>query len=215
MKINKSTNAFRSAFFGLLLLLTFSTLALAAAVNVKAQTTNGPLTIPADPEQSTTLEQRVAARGAASKAKFNSPSLQSIAAKCTLAQTALGVTKTKDASARQIRSQAYINIATRLNNIVENLSNQRFDVSDLGSSQTKLNLAMNKYLDDVMNYKTTMDDLVDIDCNKNPAGFEYTLLEARSLRATLASDISNIKTNFSIVSKSLDTMKQTVKKASH
>ncbi len=125
-----------------------------------------------------------------------------------MAQTAIGVVKTKDATSREVRLQTYTTVANRLNQIIEDLGNQGFDASDVTAVQQKFNSTVNRYLDDAQNYKTAMDDLVTLDCAKDPVGFTASLQQARSLRAQLGGDVDAIKTGLKDVTKSLDDVKK-------
>jgi hypothetical protein len=174
---------------------------------------NSPLTFPADPAQNSTIDQRVAQRKTITKLQLNPTSAKDVSLKCPVAQTAIGAAKTKDSTGREVRLQAYINVANRLNQIIENLSIQGFDASDITAVQQKFNDTINRYLNDAQNYKTAMDDLVIIDCAKDPTGFAATLQQARTLRNQLSGDVTGIKNNFKDVEKSLNDVKKYLPKA--
>jgi hypothetical protein len=208
MKIPKQNVPFLIAPLALM-----AVLVMQAQVFAQSASGNGPLTFPSDPSQTTTIEQRIAQRKTITKITINAATAQTIAAKCALAQTAIGVVKTKDSTAREVRTQAYTNMAVRLNQIVENLGNQGFDASDVSSAQQKFNTNINRYLSDAQNYKTTMEDLVNMDCGKDPAGFSASLTMARSLRSQLAGDVTAIKDSFKDVSKVLNDVKKYLPKS--
>jgi hypothetical protein len=211
MKILKQNILLIAAALALLAVLVAQTHVFAQSADTTV--TNGPLTFPADPAQNTTLAQRIAQRKTITKISLNATTAQGISAKCALAQTAIGVVKTKDSTAREVRTQQYSNIAVRLNQIVENLGNQGFDASDISAFQQRFDSDVNRYLGDVSNYKTTMDDLVNMDCVKDPSGFSASLTIARSLRTQLAGDVSAIKTSFKDVEKSLEDVKKYLPKS--
>lgn len=171
-------------------------------------TTSSPIITPPDPQASTTIEQRIAQRKAAVKIQQNAARSQQIASKCSLAQNAVGQIRTKDTKTRVQRNQAYTTLASRLNRVVINLGNQGVNTSDLFAKQKLFNEAVNKYLSTSMTYKTAVDDLVNMDCKTDPAGFEATLSQVRSLRAQLAKDGEAIKAQLNPLIDSLNSTKK-------
>lgn len=163
------------------------------AANTGAVTTTSPIITPADPQTSTTIEQRIAQRKAAARIQQNAARADQIVAKCTLAQNAIGQIRTKDTKVRVTRNQAYTSLANRLNTVVINLGNQGVNASELFAKQKQFNDAINKYLATAMEYKTAVDDLVNMDCKADPAGFESTLSHVRNLRTQLAAEAAEIK----------------------
>jgi len=166
------------------------------------------LVVPASPEDTSTLEQRLAARKTTYKSMLPASANASIAAKCVLAQSAIAEVKTKDAKAAAIRYDAYNSLATRLSYLVDNLSSQGVDASSLLEAQNKFVATINTYLVDASKYKAAIDDSVTVDCQKDPAGFKASLLETRELRNKLAADVVAVKANTSDLRKSLSSERQ-------
>jgi hypothetical protein len=200
---------------------TISFLSVAAAFAVflnvaRAETTNtvlSSLITPTSQEDSTTIDQRLAARRP--KVQLSAADKASIAAKCSLAQTAANDRKTKDTKAASIRLQTYNELVKRLTFLVDNLSSQGTDASGLLNAQNYFVASINNYLNDAQSYKTAIDDLVIMDCQADPAGFRATLNDARSYRAKLGPDVATIKNNLSNLQKSLgDTRQALIKKGS-
>lgn len=173
-------------------------------------TTSSPIVTPPDPQSTTTIEQRIAQRKAAAKPQQTAARAAQITSKCSLAQSAVGQLRTKDTKARVARNQAYTTLATRLNNIVINLGNQGFNASDLFAKQKQFNDAINKYLVTAMDYKTAVDDLVNMDCKADPAGFDATLSLVRSHRAQLATDGAAIKSQLKPLIDSLNAVRSSL-----
>lgn len=173
-------------------------------------TTSSPIVTPPDPQATTTIEQRIAQRKAVAKSQQTAARAAQIIGKCSLAQSAVGQLRTKDTKTRVARNQAYTTLATRLNNIVINLGNQGFNASDLFAKQKQLNDAINKYLATAMDYKTAVDDLVNMDCKSDPAGFEATLSQVRSHRTQLAADGAAIKSQLKPLIDSLNAVKRSL-----
>lgn len=174
-----------------------------------ADTTNtvlSSLITPTSPEDSTTLDQRLAARRA--KVQLSAADKASIAAKCSLAQTALGDRKTKDTKAAAIRLQTYNELVRRLTFLVDNLSSQGNNAQELLNAQSYFVASINNYLNDAENYKVDMDDLVIMDCKSDPAGFRASLTDARTMRAKLGPDVAAVKGNLGNLQKALGNARQ-------
>lgn len=166
------------------------------------------LVVPASPEDTSTIEQRLAARKASFKSMLPVAANASIVAKCSLAQSAIAEVKTKDVKAATIRFEAYDSLATQLSYLVDNLSSQGVDASGLLTAQNKFVTAINTYLVDASKYKAAIDDAVVVDCQKDPAGFKASLLETRQLRSKLATDVAAVKATTSDVRKALSAERQ-------
>ena len=175
---------------------------------------SGPLIVPSDPEQSTTLPQRLTQRKSTLKLQLSNAQLQSITKNCSVAQTGLQDIKTRDQTAAQNRTQIYSDLATQLATAINNLDNQSIDTTSLKAAQTQFDNAINKYLSDSIAYKTTMDDAVVMDCASDPNGFEATIQSARSLRTQLANDASQIKSTIPQLVQALATEKEALIKSS-
>lgn len=160
---------------------------------VSAHTANSPLITLPDPEESTTLSQRVAQRKNTASLKLTDSQIQNIAGRCAAAQTRLKNVQTKDKSIADNRHQTYEGVATQLDAIINRLQNQNVDTAQLKTAQAKFNNAINKYLADALSYKTAIDDAVLVKCAADPQGFEATLQEARKLRVQLAKDSEQVK----------------------
>jgi len=176
---------------------------------VQAESTNtvlSSLITPTSQEDSTTIDQRLAARRP--KVQLSAADKAKIAAKCDLAQTAVNDRKTKDTKAAAIRLDTYNELVKRLTFLVDNLSAQGNDASELMNAQSYFVASINSYLTDAQNYKTAMDDLVVMDCKADPVGFKATLEEARKDRAKLIPDVAAIKNNLSNLQKSLANARQ-------
>jgi hypothetical protein len=166
------------------------------------------LVVPQSKEDTTTIDQRLAARKLTYKSMLPASANAAIAAKCVLSQSAIAEVKTKDAKAASIRFDAYNKLATRLSYLVDNLSSQGVDASGLLDAQNKFVGAINTYLVDASDYKTAIDDSVTIDCKKDPTGFKASLLETRVLRTKLASDVAVVNASTSELRKALSTERQ-------
>lgn len=166
------------------------------------------LVVPASPEDTSTLDQRLAARKAAYKSMLPAAANAAIATKCSLAQSAIADIKTKDAKAAAIRFDAYDSLSTRLSYLVDNLSSQGVDASKLLSAQNKFVGAINVYLIDASKYRAAIDDTVTVECVKDPAGFKASLLETRQLRSKLATDVAAVKATTADLRKALSSERQ-------
>jgi hypothetical protein len=155
------------------------------------------LVIPSSPEDTTTIDQRLATRKTTYKDQLPASANTDIAAKCVLAQSALTDVRKKDSKAAAIRLEAYQDLAKRLSYLVDNLSGQGVDAAQLLEAQNKFVASINQYLADAEVYKTAMDDAINVQCKNDPAGFKASVLEARKYRLRLATDVAGVKTNLS------------------
>ncbi len=163
---------------------------------VHADTTNtvlSTLITPSSPEDSTTIDQRIAQRKTTYKAQLVAVNAAQVASKCSLAQSVLTEVRSKDSKTASIRLQAYNDLAKRLAFLVDNLSSQGTDATALSNAQTQFIASINTYLNDREKYKVAMDDAIVIDCNADPVGFRASVLDAQKLRATLIPDVAAIK----------------------
>jgi molybdopterin converting factor small subunit len=175
----------------------------------RADTTNTVLSgliTPPSQEATTTMEQRLAARRP--KVQLSAADKANIAAKCSLAQSAVNDRRTKDVKAAAIRLQTYNELVKRLTFLVDNLSAQGDDATALLAAQNYFVASINNYLVDADNYKTAMDDLVNVDCKSDAAGFRATLVEARDLRTKTGQDAAAVKGNLTTLQKDLAAARQ-------
>jgi len=166
------------------------------------------LETPTSPEDISTIEQRLAARKATFKLQLSAADKASLVSKCVLSQSVLTDLRAKDQKAATTRYQIYSDLAKKLSYLVDNLSAQGVDGSELLDSQNKFVDSINVYLKDAETYKTAMDDAINVECKSDPTGFKVSLLEARQLRSTLAKDVASIKSNLSGLKKSLSDERQ-------
>jgi len=176
---------------------------------------NDPLVIPNDPEQSTTMSQRVAQRESTFKVHLSATQQQGIKSKCTVAQTGMQNLLTKDIAATNNRRQVYSDLAAQLATIIDHLKRQSIDTNQVVNAQKQFNDAINAYLTDSVTYKTAMDDSIVIDCVNNPVGFEASLLASRQLRGQLAVDVAKIKTTRPALTKVLNNAQQALIKSTN
>jgi chorismate mutase len=187
-------------------LLFFSCLAVAGIA--KADTVPTNLLTPVSPEDTSTIDQRLAARKVEFKAQITAVDIARLPAKCVLSQTALTDVRNKDNKAAAIRQDAYSLLATRLSYLVDNLSSQSVDASELLNAQNSFVTAVNTYSVDAGYYKAAMDDAINVSCKDDPAAFKASLLDARAYRAQLAKDVAAIKANMKPVNQALSDERQ-------
>jgi len=167
-----------------------------------------PLAIPSDPEQSSTLAQRLTAREKTYKVQLSASQSQKIVSGCKVSQAALTTLRNKDATVASTRQQTYQDLAIQLNDMIANLQNESVDASSLTHAQTVFDNAINSSNSDSVNYKTALDDAIDMNCASDPTGFEASILDARALRTKLASDSAAIKVAVLPIKQSISQIKQ-------
>ena len=175
---------------------------------VWAATESNGLVSPTDPAQSTTMPQRIAQRKNAINAQLTTARQQRLVKQCAVAQTGIQQIKIKDTAAANTRRETYTKLATRLSTIIDRLERQSINTTALKTAQDAFTRAINQYLKNAISYKTAMDDIVIMDCAKDPLGFEATLLSTRQLRARLSSDTARVKTAVPLLTQELDKAKQ-------
>lgn len=163
---------------------------------------------PANPEESTTRDQRVAERKAAFTVQIDQQSVRTLAARCEKTQKVLVALKDKDAKVLTARHDTYTNSVDKLNFIIKNLKSRNINSTAMEISRQQFIVATNKYIADAGNYKTALDDLAQLDCSKDLTGFKATILSARQLRSQLAVDVKNVKATYTQVKSAVDLAKQ-------
>ncbi len=175
--------------------LTLALMVWSGAALAADNTAQGPLTMPADSEQATTQAQRITARQAAFKTQIAAIDKAKISAKCTLAQSVVNSVKSQDATAYSTRLATYSDLADRLADAITKLKSQGIVVNDLNTAAANFYKSINTYLADHANYKAAIDDAASISCTSDPAGFELSILDARQLRAKMATDAAAVKSD--------------------
>jgi hypothetical protein len=179
--------------------------------HARADTSNTVLSnliTPNSPEDTTTIEQRLSQRKATYKSQLALTNNPSVAAKCELAQSPLIDVRTKTTKAAAVRLQAYNGLTKRLSFLVDNLSSQGIDPTELSNAQNTFVAAINTYLNDAENYKTALDDSITVDCKNDPSGFMASVLDARKWRAQLGPDVVAVKATQSTLRKALSDERQ-------
>jgi hypothetical protein len=171
-----------------------------------AENSNGLIT-PKDPADSSTLPQRITERKNTYGTQLTAEKRKKIISQCAVAQTGMQQIKTKDSPAAKVREETYTKLATQLAIIVDHLERQSVETKGLENAQTAITKVINKYLDDAIKYKTAMDDVVIMDCKKDPEGFQATLTSARNLRTALKTDATKIKSAAPEIEQNLNSLK--------
>jgi hypothetical protein len=142
--------------------------------------------------QEPSVTQRVAARKNSLKLQLTAAQSQKLAKNCTSAQKRLKNIADQDEAKAAKRKQVYTNISARLAKVSDGLSRKGVDITDLTKLQQQFNTSANQYLIDASDYESSLDDLSQMDCSSDPAGFEVTLMSARQLRIKMASDTGQV-----------------------
>jgi hypothetical protein len=140
------------------------------------------------------LADRVTQRKSALKTQLTTERSQRITKNCLAAQNGLKNILIKDKALAGKRQATYSELSTQLTTTIRKLNSQKVDITELKTAQMQLDAAMNKYLEDMVAYKATLEDIAKIECAADPSGFEATLISARQLRVKLADDGKQIKT---------------------
>jgi small-conductance mechanosensitive channel len=177
------------------------TLAVASSSNNSASTQT-------DSGQINDLSSRVALRKTTYSVNLSKTQLAVLTSRCQPAQVKLKSIQDKDTMMATSRHDAYAELSTQLNKLIDNLEQQNTDDIELKSAAGKFNSAISKYTEDATSYKASLDDLMAMNCKTDPIGFEATLLNARELRAQLSKDAEDIKAVSTSVTEKLATTKE-------
>jgi hypothetical protein len=210
VKKTKNKYLLQATLIGLLALPIVSGVAWAAT---GTDSSTSPLIPPADPEQSTTLQERMAQRKSALKIPLTTAQSQNIIKKCSTAQTVLQKVQATDKTKISNRTQIYTDLATHISTVITQLDSQHVDTTNLKLVQTKFNQSINQYLADSVTYKTTLDDIVAMNCKTDPTGFQTTLVNARQLRTKLSNEAAQIKSTVPTTTKAITDLKNNISKA--
>jgi small-conductance mechanosensitive channel len=189
-KLTKNISALFSSGLCILLL---------ASSSVYAETSNTAGTN----TQTKEITDRVTQRKNLLKLQLPNDKSQKLAKKCTAAQKLIKSINAQDNNKATKRQQVYTNISTRLNIIIDGLNKRSIDTTELKSLQDQFNTTANQYLVDASTYKTAMEDLSEMDCTADPAGFAATLSTSRQLRTKLSSEVGQVKAIKSQISQSV------------
>jgi hypothetical protein len=189
-------------------------LSLAGGIAFAATSNNTDTSASNNSTSSALLSQRTALRKAELNIQLSQSQTQALAQKCTAAQKALQAIKTKDEARIDKRKQAYTKLSAKLNEAVTGLQKQGANIESLKLQQQAFNTQANQYLIDAQTYATTLNDLVLLDCTKDPTGFEVTLLSARQLRTQLINDYALIKDTSVSLAKNLTDAEASLNKGS-
>jgi hypothetical protein len=150
-----------------------------AAANNATQTTSQP----------STAAERITERKNTLKLQISTAQSQKIVSKCAAAQKLIKSITAEDNNSANKRKLVYTNISTRLAKVIDGLNKQSAQLKTL---QAQFNDTANQYLIDASTYKMTMEDLSEMNCSADPAGFMATLTSARQLRVKLASEVGQV-----------------------
>lgn len=165
------------------------------------------LKIPDDPNNTSTLAERLIKLESNYQTQIDALSKVHIASACESAQVKLKAIKVKDDNSTKQRQQTYKNFSERLNGIVVNLQRQGVEEAKLVEAQNKFNTDINTYLADLQNYKTDLDDAVTVQCAEDPTGFYASILEARRLRIKIMADEQAVKATTPVVTQAANAVK--------
>jgi hypothetical protein len=153
-----------------------------AAANNATQTTSQP----------STAAERITERKNTLKLQISTAQSQKIVSKCAAAQKLIKSITAEDNNSANKRKLVYTNISTRLAKVIDGLNKQSIESTQLKTLQAQFNDTANQYLIDASTYKMTMEDLSEMNCSADPAGFMATLTSARQLRVKLASEVGQV-----------------------
>lgn len=142
---------------------------------------------------SSSMEERIAQSKATLKLQLSTAQNQKIAQKCSAAQTIIKNVEASYKISADKRQQVYTDLSTQITTDIRKLQSQGEDIISLKAAQEQFDASISYYLADTSTYKTALDDIVNMDCAKDPLGFESVLTNARQIKTKLAADAAQIK----------------------
>ncbi|MBC7564893.1 hypothetical protein H7100_01510 [Candidatus Saccharibacteria bacterium] len=116
-----------------------------------------------------------------------------IQSNCLSIKGSLAQLHASDALLRVNRGQLYESIGTKLmDSFNGRLSNNGLDNKGLVTVSTDYQQALTTFRSDYQTYEQQLSAAIKIDCTKNPTSFHAALLDARTKRATVHSDIEKM-----------------------
>lgn len=85
------------------------------------------------------------------------------------------------------RLNAYTKVSEKLTSIIEKLKLAEIDTTALEESLVSFNAQSSSFLDKITEYKATISDLSEMDCESDPTAFKATLETAKEQRVALVS----------------------------
>lgn len=158
-----------------------------------------PATTP--PNQSSTpttseqqiIKDRIQALKTKLKIQLTAIQADRIKTRCAAAQEIVKTLNARVNTNSTIRTQAYQDITSDLNNLVAKLKAKNVDATQLEQEITSLGSQILTYKTSLTTYQQDLNDLVSYDCTTDPAGFQAALVTARNDRATLSTTVLGIR----------------------
>ncbi|MBA3757340.1 hypothetical protein H0X09_00515 [Candidatus Saccharibacteria bacterium] len=141
----------------------------------------------------TTMAERLTQRQTSFNPQISFAARSKIVDNCVAAQATLNNWKVKDELSIEKRSKIYSSLEANLKDITEKLNKQALNSDELKEVGQKFTKSIKDYRSKAQIYKLALEDLLTISCKSDTTGFQATLLDARQLRAQLASKATEIK----------------------
>ena len=165
----------------------------AATPSTTTPTTTKTTTTAATPAAKTTLAERIAKNKATYAATLSAGDQAKLKLKCKVAQIKSKAFTVTVGDKVKGRTENYTKITTALAAVIKDMKAEGTDTKALEAAQTTLATQIASYNTDIATYQTSLQDLNDVDCIVDPAGFKGALEAARAARVVIAKDAKDIR----------------------
>jgi len=141
-----------------------------------------PSTTTPESSQQTTTEERVKARREAAKQKLTDMQATMIKNRCKQANTIIANAQRRIATFQTNRDDRYTKLVDKLDDFSARLKAAGIDTTEYDAQVKALDVLAQQFHTDVTQLKQAVDDLHDMDCTTDPAGFVATVKAAVELR---------------------------------
>lgn len=139
-----------------------------------------------------TLQERVAERKEKRAIKLNSAQTVRLKNRCKSAQGRINSLNENVKGIEKNRTALYDKIVVRLNELVDKIGDQA-DTTTLKTEITTLSEKVDDFKGHIAAYRTSLDDLAQMDCEADPEGFKASLETAKEYRAELLTISKDIR----------------------
>lgn len=144
-------------------------------------------------EQKTERLKRIERHKTELKVRLNAAEKLKLQNKCKASQGSVSSVKGRIKGIETSRAQVHSNLVDRLTKLSERLKEKGVDTATLDADIDVLKTKIDTFNTDLLAYKQSVSDLVNVDCKTDPDGFKAALLAARTAQAKVAQDGQAIK----------------------
>jgi hypothetical protein len=145
-------------------------------------------------EQKESRGKRIEAAKEKQTVRLDESQKKRLAARCKPAQAKIAVAKNRVKGLSTSRSQVYKNLKNRLDGVVDKLTENSIDTTELEASITELQTKINRFNTNLDAYNLSLTDLELMDCEADTEGFKAALEQSREQIKALKAESETIHT---------------------